>query len=248
MKKYFLFLIVAFVFLSFAGCYFSLLPKTPTEEYTENYLEIYHEFLNYSLGNYVVVSKHTKRIPSLMSNSIIYTEWTLRYTRYDGEVRTFSFDNFGEGYGRIAHNLVKEAGSIWVDCIEQDIINQYFGPLAMNPLARNPRLSIKPILLTAEKHNEILSPQSGLSLHSITLPELQIKWDITYSVAVEALEYEHNFDILERFKAMIRTLSEYTGHNRTVFGLSVYGEDGLEKLVFRGYYDKQTDTFNRTYN
>jgi hypothetical protein len=241
-------------FLPFVGC--------APEIRTANYLEIYSDFLNYSLGDYVVISERIdEHYPNMSNSPITYTEWTLQYKRYDGEVTRFSFNNYGiDDIHNMGEAVIWEAGSMWFERIKQDVISHYFAPESMDPFAHFTRektdsthtttltkLKIFPqfrIDSAARNFADILNSQSGLQLYSITLPELLTKWDIVFKIDISTLDAENHLDILERFKVMIRTLSEYAGHDRIEVSFSAIGVAGInEGTSFSGYYDKQADAF-----
>ena len=251
MKRYIVLLLMCFALLSFAGC------DTPVER-TKNYLEIYSDFLSYSLGEYEVINESTENhYRRISSQPITYTRWTLQYTRHDGEVKTFSFDNqFDNGLGEdyyMGQSLVWAAGSIWLEDIEQEIISHYFTPeeigfftpTSQTQLLINPQLQRDS---TAKTYSDMLNPQSGLQLHSIILSELLKDWDIIFMVDVTTKDADNHLDILNRFNAMIRALSEFSGHDRIMVDFRASNEDRIiDGTSFFGYYDKGTDVFNVTY-
>jgi hypothetical protein len=192
----------------------------------------------------------------------------LQYTRYDGEVRNFSFDNqFDNGLGEdyyMGNSLVSEAGLIWLDRIKQDVTGYYFAAETMDPFANFTLDEIDssyPITLTrleielqlqkdsnSRDFADMLNPQSGLQLYSITLPELQSNWNFAFLVSVSTIDSENHLSILKQFKEMIKKLSEYSGHDHVLVDFRVSTEEGMVgDSSFFGYYDKQTDTFNLTY-
>jgi len=170
------------VVFTFVGCDF------PSER-TANYLEIYGDFLNYSLGDYTVISEDTEQFYPVMSDKpVTYTAWTLEYTRYDGEVRNISFNNLNIK-NDIGNDVIWAAGSIWLEQIKQDVISRYFGLETMDPFvyfAREwddspttlTRLEIIPQFQRDSgsiNFDDMLNPHTGLQLYSITLPELLTK-------------------------------------------------------------------------
>lgn len=257
LKKYIILLLMIFVSFSLVGC------DAPSER-TTNYLEKYDDFLRYSLGDYVIISESTEEKYTIMSSEpITYTVWTLQYTRYDGEVRNFGFDNLNNrNDDDMCNSVIWAAGSIWIERIKQEVIIDYFAPETMDPFVRFAReWDDLPTTLTrveiipqfqrysnSKKLTDILNPESGLQLRSITLSELFTNWGIAFNVSLSTLDDENYSEILEQFKSMIRALSEYTGHDRVMVDYMASDENGIiSGASFLGYYDKQIDDFNLKY-
>jgi hypothetical protein len=113
------------------------------------------------------------------------------------------------------------------------------------------RLQIRPERKRASDlpdYSDVLDPESGIQLHAISLLELYTKWGIMYNVSVDTLDGDNHLEIIERFKAMVKALSDYTGHDRTLVAFSAPNENNrYHRIGFQGYYCRQTDSFNVTY-
>jgi len=263
MRKYISLLLFIIIILSFVGCDVFGGGGAPQER-TKNYLEIYSDFLRYSLGDYVIIDESThEHFPAMSSHPIIYTEWTLQYIRYDGNMEYLSFNNRSAHRDNMGEAVMWAASSLWLEQIKSDIISYYFPPETMDPFARfsddegwtqDPtiittltRLQIFP-RFQGDSMSDMLDSTNGLKLQSVTLLELFDYWDIAFEVSLSTLCGENYSDIFDRFSAMVRTLSKYLNYGQIIVDFRAFNEgSAIEGMSFRGYYNKQTDDFYATY-
>ena|GEM_PF-3027073 len=211
--------------LSLAGC-------VSTTRITENFLEKYSDFLDYSLGDYTLLETTRGRRGASMgfwANNVIYRVWRLEYTDHDGETRIFRFTNGGR-LGVMEDQVIAIAREIGNDMLRRDIVHNYFAPEEYNfrgvgscyiePNFRD--LSYRPGEYNFElptlvevrmrpppEASDVLSAESGLQLYSVTPHKLIANWGFSVSVSLSTSDYENYLDQRERFKAMTRTLANY---------------------------------------
>ena len=236
MRKVIAFFLVVLSMFSFTGC----------GEITEDYAERYADFLGHSLGDYVIVSEGT-HITGDGHTLALYRgrAWTARYEHEDGQTRRFRFNNGGR-FAQQVIDYARERTQQELRRPSEEIMRRY-------GFAREVRQD-QLILAVRRPHDSVdegalLHPQDGLQLNSATPQSLVDYWG--FSIWVTLWSRDENYtDTIERFKALIRTLSDSLELNHIViaFFLQVNQADidgtSLSDIEFRGCYDRQTDTFH----
>jgi len=256
MKRLITFIIVVLLLPTLFGCV----------RYTENTLRRNRDFLRFSLGDYVVVSEVDHKYRGPAPGYIDWKSWQVQYTRESGEEITFNFDNRArQGFGWWVVHHASEIGS---DALVNGIASSYFPPevwgsrgLQLQPLIFPPfGLNLPEDRLDNTPENDAISRaldlQNGLQLYSVTPQELVTDWgfrldiSLSYSLYLEYASPEDDEDVaevIERFKAMTRTLADYLDLEQVTLRFSLPPSEEFreswEDVQFWGYYDRQTDIF-----
>jgi hypothetical protein len=86
-------------------------------------------------------------------------------------------------------------------------------------------------------YTRVLDLEDGLRLYSVTLSEL-INWDFTFRVSAVSDDDETYVEIIERLKAMTRTLAAYFGQEQVEVRLFPCFDERISWI-----YHRQTDSF-----
>ena len=225
MKKRITFVLGLLLIFSITGC-------ITTTQITEDFLENYSAFLDYSLGEYTLLETTRGRRGASMgfwANNVIYQIWRLEYTDHDGETRIFRFTN-GDRLGGMENQVLAIAREIGNDTLRRDIVYNYFAPeeynfrnrgscyiepsfrdLPYRPKEFNVELPtlVEVRMHTPQEVSNVLSTESGLQLYSVTPHKLIAEWGFSVSISLSTNDYENYVDQRERFKEMTRTLADY---------------------------------------
>ncbi|MCL2367695.1 MAG: hypothetical protein FWC72_01755 [Oscillospiraceae bacterium] len=217
-----------------------------------DYLIRYQRFLGHSLGDYqVIIDGEIRTFGEPAPEWKTYKLWELQFTRQNGEARTFRFVD-----GEFPRQVLAHAIDIAREEIKSEVASQYFDE-GLIDIHRMPIHSANVIIPGREtvvlipgyvdfgySFAPVANPRNGLRLYSVTPQELVADWGVRFGVSVYTRDYENYADILERFKALTRTLADYLEQDETqvFFTLRGNGED-TDEIRFRGVYHRQTDTF-----
>jgi len=217
-----LFALIAILISLFMVMIFSERANRP-EPVTVDYVEIHGDFLNYSLGEFRVIREFDG-----WDRGVEYRRWLLGYTRNDGEMRSFSFDNFSSfGFG-ITLEAQDIGGEAIVDAIGEFLnLDEYRVSrlYAHNRMRFETQgygddgisvLDIKfwPNSTSGEFYNRITHPQTGIQLYSVTPAELVADWDFFIDISAESLDIENRNYVVEKLDAITRALSETLQQDR----------------------------------
>jgi len=184
---------------------------------TLDYIEIHGDFLSYSLGEFNVIQEFEG-----WDRGTYYRRWLVGYTRHDGEVRSFSFDNFSSfGLAVVfeAQDIARAAiigvigefidlDGYWVSSLhahnQMHIEYRGYRNDGINAL----RITFWTDSSSREFYNMIIHPQTGIQLYSVTPAELVADWDFAIHITAESLDIDNRNYVVEKLDAMVRALSE----------------------------------------
>jgi len=179
---------------------FSLAACDNVQEFDADFLEIYNDFLRYSLGDFDLVHEGTDgdRFHRSVSRWRI---WALRFEDEDGEERYFTFNNISQNH--FIRSVIYQAQRIGA--------SQFLGEVdAANH--RNVFHSLRfqsDIPFAYREYERLIDPQSGIRLSSVTWRELMEDWGFAVSVRV----HSRDADMLEFTKELVRVLSDYVAQD-----------------------------------
>jgi len=179
---------------------FSLAACDNVQEFDADFLEIYGDFLRYSLDDFELVHEGTDG--DRFHRSVArWRTWVLRFEHEDGEERYFYFNNIGQHH--FIRSVIHYAQRIGASQLSGEIdgINH-----------RNVFLSLhfqNDIPFAYREYELLIDPQSGISLSSLTWRELVKDWGFDVSITVHSRDAARDADMLEFTKELVRVLSYY---------------------------------------
>jgi len=191
---------------------------TRITEHNVNYLEIYGDFLSYSLGDFALLSEEVDRRIS-PGGVEEFKAWTVQFVHQNGEEMQFQFGNALSMRYYVARHAERFGVSV---------LSREFG------LANNPNVFLQmrfqhDVPREYRDYSRLVAPQSGLRLYSMTPQELVEYWGFALSVSVHNQESEQGAEALEleHAKELVRELADYIQHDEVSlsFVISAYDSD-----------------------
>jgi len=255
--------VLAFLLIAFtaSGC---------TRHFEEDYLDKFGPYINYSLGEFEIIANGESRSSEWASIpiAVTYKSWTLQYERQNGEVSTFTFNNYsGNDIFDFGRDVIRHAAAIGAHDIRQGIARDYFLPEELdiywgipfelgNLLNWQFRLNgLNGVSFVLQPPSDdyfretgfayVLNPQNGLQFHSITPQELVADWGFALCVSVVSQDYERYEDVIERLKAISRALADNLELEQCKVRFILLCRDGHHTcdISFEGNYYGLSDWF-----
>lgn len=155
------------------------------KKYTSDSASIYHDYLDYSLGNWKITSKEKRESNSLMFEVYKYYEWTIEYTSSDNVKRKIQFNNRGSdeiknrNFGLV---VVDHAEIIVQSQIRDLILKKYFKEEEIGASLKSSKTNMSvylalynPALNNMEKvpfFDKLVSPSEGIKLYEVNAKTL----------------------------------------------------------------------------
>ena len=260
-KKVSLLVLIVLILAAIAAVSFPIIviiDRRP-EPITTDYLEKYSDFLNYSLGDFTVVIDGELR-PRPYPHRAEHRSWLLLYTRHDGELRGFIFDNSSSfdfavvtEAQRIAATSVIQISDDFINL--HDYLREYLhgspsfhghSPMRLeSQLSHLHPVGIREVTWSfwSDEHHghERITPLTGIRLSSITPAELVSDWGFVLSISVVSTDIDNRMDTVKTVDAMVRAFSEYFNQDQieVTFRLSnsYFCFDSWERRTFDGFAD-----------
>ena len=262
MKKYAAFFpaLGALLIVSFIGYigYFAYF------DYMQNHLRRhqdigrYERFLSYSLGEFEIITAGEIRSAGGDPNWKEWMEWEIQFTRQNGKERNFLFTD----QNPFGWSVLNHAMSMAREDIQREVASQYFsieeltdgsGRMLSNSTWGNvvspgagtvvsvfgSHPNTRQLVSCPQFYDRVLNARNGLRLYSVTPQELVSDWGFIFQVVVQTDDFENYADLIERFKAMTRTLATYLEQDQIQISFR-FDPPGMS---FGGIYNRQTDTF-----
>lgn len=248
MKKRSFYILLLFIMLSYfmAGC---------SEHYKTNFIKKFDSYLQYSLGEFEVVSEEEikwRANPVPVSGTGL--RWVVAFTDDRGFNREFEFLNYGYTQGGDASNfgyaVMEYAMELGKEQIIADVLLKYFRPDEIGLEEYKTNETKTSVLLKNERppkgddyYANFVNPQKGLQLKSIHPKQLTNEWGASYSFRFNTLidDEDQLKELIAKIEQVLRDYTKYVD-NDDLLPIEVDGdnyEDG-----YRGTYHKETDSFS----
>jgi len=232
MKKYVIFLLVILLLILSTIGYIGI---TSSEfiPYTEDYLEQYRDFLQYSLGDFELLHEGTGG-ENFFGTAWEWQTWHVQFVHQNGEENTFFFSNH-EPMGLAVARHAEQIGNAQLT----ELTDAMGGHLA----ALDHVNSISISLHFQGQAAQLTDPQSGLRLsYPITWQTLLEDWDFMLRIAVRSRSETYP-EALAEMKELVRALAHDTEQDQIEVHFTHWSSDESSRHFSRFQYDRQADMF-----
>ena len=210
----------------------------PATHITEDSIDIYHDFLQHSLGNFDLIEEGRGWHDS---TNTYYRWWRLEFLDTNGQTRVFEFDNWISMGEQVANYIRRLSQDEFVrEVIETNIANSddlQFAYLTLHFQIGRARQEMT--------FDHLTHPETGLQLMDTLEVEYLInQWEFTPRIRVESRVEDATEDTFAQMEKLVRVVAEDLDLDEILVFWGYWVESVRRMSHFR--YDRQADIFIET--